>query len=276
MSTKHVCEGLTAEEYTRLFASYQNDTDEYSDMVSLIEPFLHDFKGKHVDFMSIGAGTGCFEDALIKEKGLLVEYYYAVEPNDVRRADLERIVPTWNTDYFIDDRKFAGDFEIKTTKRFDLILISHAMYFFREPWRAILRARSFLKPGGVLLVLNMTEVGYADVQREFFKVAQITGTPIYSSEVTTKSMSQELDQASVPHKVVTKESRLDVTDFIKKRETPTANVLVDIIICTRYADLPENIQSVVYEAMNERSSEENGKVLFSYDIGVIEIRSNVK
>ncbi len=201
MTTKHVCQALTPADYTKLFASYEHDTDEYSDMLSIIEPSLPEFEGKNLDFMSIGAGTGCFEDALIKEKGLLVKYLYAVEPDSVRRASLERIATTWNTEYFIDDRSFGYDFEIKTTKKFDLVLISHVMYFFQEPWRAILRARSFLKPGGVLLILNMTQVGYADVQKEFFKMAQLSTTPMYSSEVTVESLSDELSEVSVAHKV---------------------------------------------------------------------------
>ena len=117
---------LTPQEYARTFSSYQQITDCYHHMASLLVTVTKGMQGSHLDLLSIGAGSGCFEDAMIKCNGLLVEYFYAFEPDESRRKELEKIAPTWNVDYFIDERCF-GD-ESETDRQFDLVLMSHVLY----------------------------------------------------------------------------------------------------------------------------------------------------
>ncbi len=272
MAEKTTLEPLTADEYAKIFASYQTyATDEYVKMIDVISPFIQRLNGKQVALMSIGAGNGCFEEDLINNKGLRVKFFHAVEPDNFRRKELAEVVPKWQTEYFIDERGFDDAFE--TENKFDVILMSHVLYCLAEPVKAIRKAISFLNPGGSLVIINQTEVGMNAVQNILFEVAHFKSAAFNDHQITTASISSELHEASIPHVITSRDAGIDVTDFVQKKQTPTSGDATSFFIQTSFEKLPEDMKSRVYEAVKQRSkSDGSGRTLFTHGVGMIEIK----
>ena len=81
-------QALTEEEYANAFSTFRAKSTEYDAMMSLIKPAINSFGGSAVKVMSIGAGTGCVEDDLIRNYGLNMDYFYAIEPNPSHLIEL--------------------------------------------------------------------------------------------------------------------------------------------------------------------------------------------
>ncbi len=268
---KVLCEPLTPQEYAKTFNSYQQASDYYQTMTTLLEPVLQEIRGSHLDFMSIGAGTGRLEDTLIKEKGLLVKYFYAFEPDASRRNDLEKIVPLWNTEYTIDERCF--DDSIETDKKFDLILMPHVLYCIEEPLKSILKAMSFLKPNGLLVILHQTETGMPQVQKEFLEMAKFKSVPFSDNLLTTKSICQDLDKVSVAHDLSTVPCSFDITEFINGEASPTGDDIVSFILQSPFGCLPCSIQEPIRTVVKGICKEnQSGRLIFTDIIGMIKIK----
>ena len=118
---------LTEEEYTAAFKTFCSKTTEYERMLDMMKPVVESFKGEAINLMSIGAGTGCFENDLVTKLGLNVSYFHAVEPSKDRGEQLKKKVISWdNTKLIVDQNYFTKNYE--TELKFDLILMSHCLY----------------------------------------------------------------------------------------------------------------------------------------------------
>ncbi len=159
---------FTAAEYSQSLRSFIELSDIHEKMKCLINPVIRKFEGKPIHFMSIGAGNGHFDGSLINENGLKVDYFYGIEPDDGRRKELQERVLSWNIDHFIDKSCFDEFFE--TEIKFDLILMSHVLYFISKPVESILKAMSFLKGQGKLVIIHDDKGGLPEVYSTFLQL----------------------------------------------------------------------------------------------------------
>jgi len=89
-------------------------------MLSLAKYSIPGFN-HNINLLSIGAGTGCFEDPMIEICGLSVEYFYGIEPNENLAKQLGNTVSKWKMKYTIDNSCFTPEFE--SEKKFDVIIM---------------------------------------------------------------------------------------------------------------------------------------------------------
>ena len=140
---------LTVEEYTAVLNTFNATTTQFQCQLDLIEPVVDSFKGKLIDFMSIGAGTGCFENDLVTKLGLNVSYFHAVEPNEEFHKQIEKMVIGWNDIRLkVDQSYFTENYQID--HKYDLILMSHCLYQMSNIDLVLLKAISLLKSQGML------------------------------------------------------------------------------------------------------------------------------
>ena len=84
---------LSEEEYARVFTINDKSTDLKEKMLEVMKPIIADLGP--VNLMSIGAGTGNFEDDLIKRCGLNLKKYLAVEFNEDLVMEMMKTVSKW-------------------------------------------------------------------------------------------------------------------------------------------------------------------------------------
>ncbi len=266
-----VCFGLSEADYAQTFSTYLKASSEHEKMKDLIGPVLNEFQGKHIDVMSIGAGDGSFEDALIKQQSLMLKYFHGIEPDGHRRPTLQDIVSTWNTEHFIDERYFDENFE--TDKKFDLIIIAHVLYHVKQPIEAILKAKSFLASNGKLIIFLDTRKGSIELvsklKPNFEASVQRLGHPW---SLTIEDLSENLDKLGQSHKLTKEMTHADVTEFIQKQETDTANDVISFLTQTRFDKMPKDLQKDIYDMVEERCVQKDGRFLFQLPVGMIELK----
>ena len=244
---------LTEEEYIAAFNTFSSNTTQYGFMLEMIKPVVESFNGKHIDLMSIGAGTGCFENDLVTKMGLDVSYFHVVEPSEDHREQLKQKVISWGyTKLAVDKSYFTENYE--TEHKFDLILMPHCLYHMDNIDLVILKAISLLKAQGKIVIFVHSETG-ADSEL-FFKAMEhmeYISRPLADEGVTRKSICEILAKNSI-HYTTSREGSCatDVTQFIKRQKASTTNDAVSFFIQTRFEKLPQELRKELYELVKER------------------------
>ena len=250
------------------FCMVLQTSTEYAQIINLAKPLIEEFQVRAIDLMSIGAGTGCLENDLIKLNHLNLNSFLAIEPNAHQLEKLKQTVASWGmANIQMDPRSFDETYE--TCKRFDIILMSHSMYCMENPLAVILKARSLLKRGGKLIIFIQTEEGGHEIYTRMMQEVTMQH-PINDHFVTSKSISEALEKNGIKHDVKIGQSHIDVTDFIERNSTPTFDDNITFLLQSDYSGLKEDLQKSIYEIVRERTIlAENGKYMFSHPTGMV-------
>ena len=138
---------LAGKEYSETYDTFNIKSRQKDEYEKMLEPIVKAFGSKPVSFLSIGAGFGRMEDVLVTKYGLKMSFYYAIEPDAVHSNKLKDTVTSWGVEYKINTNFFTKDMEISQT--FDVIFIPQSLYCIKDPFQAVLHAKSFLNPGDV-------------------------------------------------------------------------------------------------------------------------------
>lgn len=153
-----------------------------------------------------------------------------------------------------------------------MILMSHSMYCMDNPIPVIIKAISFLKSKGSLVIFSQTDVGGYELYAHMKEQVDMA-RPINDHFVTSASISEALFNNAIKHELQVGPSQLDVTDFIEKRDTPTANDVVTFLLQTDYAVLAEDLQKDIYEMVKTRvTTDESGNHMFNHPSGMVVVR----
>ena len=253
-------DGLNEQEYSETFLSFLRVTPEKEVMCALTNPILDSFNQKRLHLMSIGPGTGCFENSMIRDYGMSLEYFYGIEPSPELLKELEGVVTNWNVKYFIDKTYFTPEYDIK--ERFDLIFMAHCLYAMPNVVDIICHAKSFLKPNGKLLIFNQSVTGSCEVHRKLLSIAPLGKPGVNINEsVSMEDVCSLLQEKGVTFYIREKTSHIDLSDFIAKRD----NNVVSFMVHTIYEKLPHSIQSEIYDFVKDRcTNPEPGKYLLPH------------
>ena len=243
---------LTEEEYTAAFKTFCSKTTEYERMLDMMKPVVESFKGEAINLMSIGAGTGGFENDLVTKVGLNVSYFHAVEPSKDRGEQLKKKVISWdNTKLIVDQSYFTKNYE--TELKFDLILMSHCLYSIDNVDQVILKTISFMKAQAKIVILVHSETGAgSELYFKAMESMEYLSIPLSDVSVSGKYISEILAKNAISFTTREGPSAVDVTQFIKRQNTSTAYDVVSFFIQTRFEKLPEKLRRELYELVKER------------------------
>ncbi len=273
MTTKYQkisCLPLNEVDNARVFVSFRKSTNEFEKMMVLADSVIKTFQGKRIHLMSIGSGDGSFEDSLVRKR-LAVGYFHGIETNEQQRQRLKNIVSAWKTEHFIDGKCFDEHFQTDT--KFDLILMSHVLYSLRKPKEAILKGITFLNRNGTLLIFHHTRNGSSEIAKKLTEHFDTSIQRFYNEELTIEDISEELVKLGQNHRLIQMPSEIDVTDFVKKKETEGANNVISFLLQTRFEKLPKYIQNDIFNMVEKRCVEsQDGRLLFQNPVGMVELK----
>ena len=266
---KAVYQALDDSEYAEFFGTYlEHSTSEYKAMLKLSKPVVDSFEQKPIDLLSVGAGTLCFEKSLIEMVGLKVNYLYAIEPNEKHLEELKSAITELTQNYYIDPVYFTTEFS--TEKRFDMVLMSHCLYYMPDPVGVILKAKSLLKPNGKVVIFLVGELGAYELNTYLSQHVELFGESYNNHNISSKEISEALTNNELCHEVRLELSGLEVHDFITRNATPTANHVISFMVQTKYEFLAQNLQDGIYDMVKERSSiGKDGKYIFKNNNAMI-------
>ena len=164
---------LSDRQYAECFNVFKQISTEWTAMEEWVnEKFIPSLEDREsLDILSVGSGTGDFDLALMRLLSSRIPNmnYVALDPNQEHNRRFRerfeksvldtvslRIVPS----------VFREDVVERT---FDVIQMTHCLYYVEERKQAIRLALSRLKPGGSLLIFHQTPIGINEIQRTFMR-----------------------------------------------------------------------------------------------------------
>ena len=222
------CRDLTDAEYAQCFDLFKTISTEWDAISNWLKYVCIPELGlkSSVDVLSVGSGTGDFDLTLI---GLLEEtcphiMYTAVDPNtEHNRIFSDRVK---NSGTSLDSFRIIPEpFQDDTVRgQFDLIHLTHCLYYIPERKIAIQSAYDMLKPGGSLLVFHQTALGVNEVQRLFMRRVKGDEKEMFSAH----DLLEIIDTLHLPFKFDILISDLDVTDIVE--DTPKGRQLMEFFL----------------------------------------------
>ena len=180
--------------------------------------------------LSIGSGEGDIDLEIIKTLtpdsdnswGRL--QYVALEPNPVHRdrffnrlnhtALADTIDVDVRGDYFKPHQSLDQE-QSPDHEQYDLVFLTHVLYYFDDPTQAIRQALAYTKPHGRLIIIHQSAMGIPQIQSEH--MLEIKGD---ENELLTAEMIQDLlDQQGWPYQSHYIDAQLDVTPCLQQLET---------------------------------------------------------
>ncbi len=176
---------LTDKEYAECFNAFKRVSSEWMAMGEWLEKeFIPCLAGRpSARVLSVGSGTGDFDLALIR---MLIEKisdisYVALDPNQEHNAIFSHCYQDGGLglkSFQIVPLPFGQD-SLKGS--FDLIHLTHCLYYIPDRKAAIRRAYELLSSGGFLLVFHQTTLGINEIQRAYMKLMKGDETEMFSA-----------------------------------------------------------------------------------------------
>lgn len=191
--------------------------------VLLEESYSRSQQDDTLSVLSIGSGEGDIDIEIIHS--LLPSLnprwkklrYVALEPNPIHRDRfLERLDKASfdeNVEVLVSEDCFEpGRFE--SEEKYDLVMLTHVLYYFKEPYQAIQTALSQTKESGQVVIVHQTATGIPQIQREHMLEAKGDENEMFAAE----DIKNLLETKSHNHEYYHVDARLDVTECLQGLE----------------------------------------------------------
>jgi SAM-dependent methyltransferase len=264
---------LSDREYAECFDTFKQISSEWESTQNWL---TNDFLPKcnwtdALNILSIGSGTGDFDLQLMKLilKRWQIDSYVAVDPN----TDHNRIFSTRFrksgppvSDFQILSRTFpVQDLGIK----FDLIHMTHCLYYMPDRIKAIQGALDILNNQGLILIFHQTPLGINEIQRRFLKRAKGNENEMYSS----KDIYRLLESLPVTFTFDIIDGILDVSDFAAPQSFRGRQLLNFFLEC-RADMLPREFREQVVEFVKELAFPDNNRQVIFHPVGIFNVSSS--
>jgi SAM-dependent methyltransferase len=258
---------LSDREYAECFDTFKQISTEWQ---STQDWLSNDFLPRRewadpLNVLSIGSGAGEFDLQLMR---LILERwhigaYIAVDPNpDHNRVFAEKFrasgLPV--VDFEILPRTFPVQ---QLDRKFDLIHMTHCLYYIPDRLKAIQGALDVLNPQGLIVIFHQTPLGINEIQRRFLKRAKGNEGEMYSS----RDIHQLLESQPVSFTFDIIDGILDVSDFAAA-QSPRGKQLLNFFLECRADLLPVEFRREVVEFIGELAFPDHGRQVIFHPVGV--------
>jgi len=261
---------LSDKEYADCFNVYKKISTEWETIQRwLADEFLCFMQGKEsVDVLSVGSGTGDFDlmlMRLLKEKIPHINYR-AIDPNQEHNLIFRQ---RYNCSNFAVDsfQIVPRAFDRKKMKgRYDIIHLTHCLYYFPDREAAVRQAWELLRPDGFLLIFHQTALGINELQRKF--LARVKGeTEEMFSAYDIRKLLGKMDIA-YQHEILI--SDLDVTSCIEGSETGLQ--LLSFFMESHIEDAPGELKEEIIAFLKENCRIVDGRYFLFHPGGIFWMR----
>lgn len=210
---------LTEKEYVECFKYFSERSHEYEDMLELFTMVIDNLNKRSIEILSIGAGTGVFEEQIIKISNVKINIT-CLEPNINHIPMLEKrnfiVIPEYLS------------VETKIDKKFDLVLMSHCLYPIKKPIEMIIKSMEFLNSTGKLIIFHQSSIGMYQFISKIWPLINFIDQPIADHSLSIEQIVMDLKNRPsfnyrLTHGYVS--SWIDVKDIIQNNIDITHHLL---------------------------------------------------
>ncbi|MDD2755828.1 MAG: class I SAM-dependent methyltransferase [Methanothrix sp.] len=265
-----MAEPLTEMEYAECFNAFKKVSTEWMAIKGwLSDDFIPSLAGrKSANILSIGSGTGDFDLTLMRM--LLGKIptlsYIALDPNVIHNdiflkkyKESELNISSFQiiAQPFSEDLLGGG---------FDLIHLTHCLYYIPDRKMAIRKAYDMLNPGGILLIFHQTPLGINEIRRLYLTKVKGDDKEIFSSYDILLIM-KELGLKFNFNILI---SDIDVTDCIAG--TDTGRRILSFFLESNIEGLDQTQYNQIIQTLKEICRCQDGRYFLFHPSGIFWIR----
>jgi SAM-dependent methyltransferase len=265
-----MAEPLTEKEYAECFNAFKKVSTEWMAIKEwLSDDFIPSLAGrKSAKILSIGSGTGDFDLTLMRMllSKIPTLSYIALDPSVIHNK------------IFLNNYKNSGlnisSFQIIAQPfsedllggGFDLIHLTHCLYYIPDRKMAISKAYDMLNPGGILLIFHQTPLGINEIQRLYLKKVKGDDKELFSSN-DILLIIKELGLKSNFNILI---SDIDVTDCIAG--TDTGRRILSFFLESNIEGLDQTQYNEIIRTLKEICWCQDGRYFLFHPSGIFWIR----
>ncbi len=202
-------------------------------------------KGEPIKILSIGCGDGELDMALLEALSTFrsIDYYGW----DQNKAELALFETRLNQSTLIRDSDIRVQLEetlfneaTETEGNYDLIIMSHMLYYFKKPEDIIRRACQQLSKKGQLMIVHQCAEGIPVIRETLFKQYGIGTLPQPSQLIKHFLLNSDL-----PFTTFKVNAKLDVSSLITKEISPDALLLMAFCLSEELQLMPEKMLNII-------------------------------
>ena len=156
---------------------------------------------KPFSVLSIGSGEGDIDCEIINS---LITHlqptstslnYVALEPNAIHRQRFQERVDqvTFGENVTVQVRDDYFDLQFEDEQIYDLVLLTHVLYYFDEPYQAIQHALAQANKYGQLVIIHQTKIGIPQIQQEYMQELKGDQQGMLSAEAIKSLLDEQLE-----------------------------------------------------------------------------------
>lgn len=261
---------LTDREYAECFDAFKKVSSEWMAMGEWLEkefcPGLAERPSARV--LSVGSGTGDFDLALMRMLMTKISHisYVALDPNQEHNLIFYNRYKNCGLElksFQIIPRPFGQD---RLEGCFDLIHLTHCLYYIPDRRMAIRRAYELLSPGGFLLVFHQTTLGINEIQRAYMKRVKGDEKEMFSAH----NIALIFEELGLKFNYDVLISDIDVTDCIDENET--GRKILNFFLESDLEGIDSALRKEIIQKMKEICRYENGRYFLFHPCGIFWIR----
>lgn len=195
--------GLDEAAFARCFAAFCERSGEYASMRDRLERAL---EGRR-SLLSIGCGDGRLELPCLRSSETLTRYR-GLDPNGPELADFRAALARAPLELELDLVEAGLGEEPDTSQgepeSFELVLISHVLYYVEDKAAFMREALSRVAPGGRCLLFHQTNIGINSIQARFGS---------YNHRISSHEVQDLLDSLGVNYRVELLDANIDVREL---------------------------------------------------------------
>ncbi len=261
---------LSSEAYARCFASFKQISNEWEAMLRWLRDELPARLSPQetLRVLSVGSGTGDFDFQLLevlRQKYAAIEYV-TIEPNPLECRELEKRIAS-HTESQVRFEICPVTFEaFATRKRFDLIHLTHCLYYIPDHERAIRACLELLTDHGRALIFHQTSKGINQIQHILMKRVKGAEAEMFSS----KEIERILRNLGITYQLDTIDSFLDVTSCFEAASETGEDLWCFFLECDVRPLLPV-IRGEIVNYLEGLCLEEEGCKLLYHPVAVFSL-----
>lgn len=266
---------LSADAYRHCFLTFRKYSTEWLGMLDWCRrqiPVLLPPR-PHLSAMSVGAGNGDFDWSLLpilRSQVPSLEYVF-VEPSEAMCSRLrERMAlePLPGVEFDLE----ASCFETcRLLPAFDLVLLTHCLYYIPDRKAAIQHAARLAGDAGWVLIFHQTPLGIDQIQKKFIK--RIKGTE--QEMLTSRDIQDILAGFDAQYRLEQIESHIDVSECFRTGSEEGEALLSFFLECDVRRIKPSLKQEVV-EYVHSLSISDQGKRFLHHPVAVFMFSGEIR
>lgn len=258
---------LSPEAYAHCFLTFRRYSTEWLGMLAWCEQRLAEWlpPGPRLSAMSVGAGNGDFDWRLLP---LLQGHapdldYVFVEPSRAMCGRLrERMArePLPGVRFGLENACFEA---CRLQDTYDLVLLTHCLYYIPDRAAAIERAARLAGDSGWVLIFHQTLLGIDQVQRRFIKRVKGSDREMF----TSRGIEDILIRLDIPHRREDIDSHIEVSECLRPGSEPGEALLSFFLECDTRAIDPV-LKQEIRDYLRELAVPDQGRMLLRHPVAV--------